>query len=308
MAKLFDRNLGVEFVAALPNTPGVYRIYNLENALIYVGKAKNLRRRLSQYRNAKRRKKHAKMRAIVREAVRIEIDHWSTDLEACLAEMRLIQEHRPKWNVEGAFYFLYPMIGMRDEGMGVVSFCYTMNPGDFQDFSMHGAYRSRGLTGEAFFSWMRLMGFVGHRDKKRGHLGPKTLGKSYVYRYRQVPSGWCALWNAFFTGESQQALEVLVLALVENAKARSTPDQIQEHLDHLKRFWRHEARLLARMRKETGHFQYPVSQIERDLLALRYRHARRAGGGTKLLQSSLFPSSLMSNESEDPHVWLRQSE
>ena len=103
--KPFDKKFGAEFVAGLPACPAVYRVYGSDGLLIYIGKAKNLRRRLGQYRNAKRRKKHFKMRQIVADAARIEFDLCPTDLEACLLEARLIQEHRPRWNTAGAFFF-----------------------------------------------------------------------------------------------------------------------------------------------------------------------------------------------------------
>src|SRR5262245_41955192 len=106
----FDRKFGAEFVESLPGSPGVYLIYDQQNELIYVGKAKNLKRRLSQYRNTIRRKKHRRMRGIVKDAARIEIQRVDTDFEACVAEMMLIQKHRPRWNIVGAYSFLYPLI------------------------------------------------------------------------------------------------------------------------------------------------------------------------------------------------------
>src|SRR5215510_9961298 len=108
--KDFDRRFGAEFLESLPGSPGVYLVYDQEEELIYVGKAKNLKRRLSQYRNTIRRKKYRRMRGIVRAAARIEIQLAGTDLDACLMETQLIQKHRPRWNIVGAYSFLYPLI------------------------------------------------------------------------------------------------------------------------------------------------------------------------------------------------------
>src|SRR5690349_13492981 len=105
--KTFDFKLGKDFLASIPPAPGIYKIYDGDSEFIYVGKAKNLRRRLSQYKNAKRRNKHRKMRQLVREAARIEIEICNSELEAEILETQLIQTSRPKWNVAGAFYFLY---------------------------------------------------------------------------------------------------------------------------------------------------------------------------------------------------------
>src|SRR5207247_10218951 len=109
----FDRKFGTEFLESLPASPGVYLVYAQQDELIYVGKAINLKRRLSQYRNILRRKKHRRMRGIVKEAARIEIQCAEPDLEACLTEAVLIQKYRPRWNSVGAYSFLYPLIGIR---------------------------------------------------------------------------------------------------------------------------------------------------------------------------------------------------
>src|SRR5437870_13711543 len=66
----FDRKFGAEFLESLPGSPGVYLIYDQQDELIYVGKAKNLKRRLSQYRNTLRRETHRRMRGIVKDADR----------------------------------------------------------------------------------------------------------------------------------------------------------------------------------------------------------------------------------------------
>src|SRR3974390_602954 len=123
----FDLKFGTEFLESLPGSPGVYLVYDRQDELIYVGKAKNLKRRLSQYRHTVRRKKNRRMRGIGNEAARIEIHGAETDLDACLTETMLIQKHRPRWNIVGAYSFLYPLIGIRSLN-GNVEFCMTTTP------------------------------------------------------------------------------------------------------------------------------------------------------------------------------------
>src|ERR1700752_361484 len=105
-ARNFDLKFGAVFLESLPGSPGVYLVYDEQGELIYVGKAKNLKRRLSQYRNTLRRKKYRRMRGIVKEAARIEVQCAESDLEACLTEAVLIQKHRPRWNIVGAYSFM----------------------------------------------------------------------------------------------------------------------------------------------------------------------------------------------------------
>ena len=66
-------------------------------------------------------------------------------------------------------------------------------------------------------------------------------------------------------------MEELIFKLAENAGARRRPGKVQEHLDDLKRFWRHEVLTLAKVRKATGCEEWPVPQYQRDLVFLSYR-------------------------------------
>jgi predicted GIY-YIG superfamily endonuclease len=277
--KAFDKKFGARFVAALPATPAVYRVYDAAGALIYIGKAKNLRRRLGQYRNAKRRKAHFKMRQIVSDARRIEYEACASDLDACLLEARLIQEHRPRWNTAGAFFFLYPLVGVKFEG-GITSFCYTTHPESFADFDLHGAYRSRGITGGAFWALVELLAYVGHRvprDRKR-----EVPKYSHVVRFRQLPEGWMEKWREFLRGDSREAMEWLVLALVENAGARRKGREVQKALNRLRLFWSHEACSLRKVRETLAYAGYPVPQRERDFLYLKRRYSSAKGASAAL--------------------------
>ena len=82
--RAFDRKFGEERIAQLPMSPGVYLFKDAEEKVVYVGKAKNLRRRLSQYRNAGRRKVHRKMRLIVREAMSLHVETLADEQAALL--------------------------------------------------------------------------------------------------------------------------------------------------------------------------------------------------------------------------------
>src|SRR5688572_1261031 len=97
--KSFDRQFGVSFYTSLPPSPGIYRFLAASGEVLYVGKAKNLRRRLGQYRNARRCRAHAKMRKIVKDAKRIEFEICGDEFEALRKENETIQRLRPKWNV-----------------------------------------------------------------------------------------------------------------------------------------------------------------------------------------------------------------
>jgi len=268
----FDRKFGADFLESLPDSPGVYLVYDQGGELIYVGKAKNLKRRLSQYRNTLRRKKHRRTRSIMKEAARIEIQRAETDLDACLQETMLIQKHRPRWNIVGAFSFLYPLIGIREVN-GDVEFCFTTTPEvflkDSPRFEFHGAFRSRQIAGDAFFALMRLLKFVGHANPAKRRT--RTSRHSYTFSFRRLPPNWAGFWASFYKGETALAMEELIVSLAGNSAARRTPARIQSLLDELKRFWRREVLTLAKARKYVGYTAWPVPQHQRDLVFLCYR-------------------------------------
>src|SRR5437016_4068711 len=268
----FDLKFGAEFLESLPGSPGVYLVYDQQEELIYVGKAKNLKRRLSQYRNTLRRKTHRRMRGIVKDAAHIEIHCVESDLDACLMEAVLIQEHRPRWNIVGAYSFLYPLIGIRSTN-GNIEFCMTSTPDallkECPGFEFHGAFRSRRITGDAFFALMRLLKFVGHVNPSNRRT--RIPRYSYIFSFRRLPSNWAGIWGGFYKGESAVAMEELILSLVETTGARCRPSKVQEHLDELKRFWRHEVLTLDKVRKATGYTEWPVPQEQGDLVFLSYK-------------------------------------
>ena len=95
MRRLFDKKFGLAFLAGVPTAPGVYRFLDEAGALLYVGKAGSLRRRLAHYRAAGRRKKERKRRALVKAAATITWEVCESSLAASLAEIRLIDAPAP---------------------------------------------------------------------------------------------------------------------------------------------------------------------------------------------------------------------
>src|SRR5919198_5549538 len=268
--RIFDRKFGAGFLAGVPLEPGIYRLYDAAGTLLYVGKARNLRRRLAQYRTARRTKKDRKRRALVRSADRIKWQACASELEASLTEIGLIQTLRPRRNVAGAFPFLYPFIGIQLAGADT-RFCLTTSPEAFAAFELHGAFRSREITGEAFFALMRLLRFVGHPTARRSRDRLGVPRHSHLYVFRRLPRDWPQLWKALLRGASRVALEHLSLRLLENDGACAASAVIHADLRAVERFFDDEAATLANAITATGYVGYPVPQRDRDALVLRYR-------------------------------------
>lgn len=82
----------------LPDQPGVYKYFNEENELIYVGKAKSLKKRVSSYFNKNTGVNH-KTKRMVREIRKIEITIVDSELDALLLENNLIKKSQPRYNI-----------------------------------------------------------------------------------------------------------------------------------------------------------------------------------------------------------------
>ena len=85
-------------VSSLPDSPGVYRFYDGESILIYVGKAKSLKKRVSSYFN-KQSQYNRKTEKLVSEIRKIEFTLANTEFDALLLENNFIKQNQPKYNI-----------------------------------------------------------------------------------------------------------------------------------------------------------------------------------------------------------------
>ncbi|SEC47665.1 Excinuclease ABC subunit C [Tenacibaculum sp. MAR_2009_124] len=84
-------------IKTLPNSPGVYQYFDKDDVIIYVGKAKNLKKRVSSY--FTKNHENGKTRILVRKIVRIEHIVVDTETDALLLENNLIKKYKPRYNV-----------------------------------------------------------------------------------------------------------------------------------------------------------------------------------------------------------------
>ena len=80
----------------LPNKPGCYLMHDISDDIIYIGKAKNLKNRVTQYFT---RPHEGKTAAMVSHVDHFEIIITRTEKEAFILEMNLIQKHLPRYNI-----------------------------------------------------------------------------------------------------------------------------------------------------------------------------------------------------------------
>jgi len=109
-----EQNLLKEKVNILPDKPGVYQFYNKSKELLYVGKAKNLRKRVSSYfTNTESQSK--KVKVLVYKISEIEYIVVNTEADALLLENNLIKKFKPRYNILLKDDKTYPWICIKNE-------------------------------------------------------------------------------------------------------------------------------------------------------------------------------------------------
>lgn len=97
----------------LPEKPGIYQYYDKEGVILYVGKAKNLRKRVSSY--FSKNHDNAKTRILVRKIEDIQYLVVDSELDALLLENNLIKKYQPKYNIQLKDDKTYPWICIKKE-------------------------------------------------------------------------------------------------------------------------------------------------------------------------------------------------
>ena len=103
-----------EIINILPHLPGVYRFYNSEGKIIYVGKAKNLKSRVSSY-FAQPDTLNAKTQVLVSKIADVKYTVVNSEQDALLLENNLIKQYQPRYNILLKDSKTYPWIVIKNE-------------------------------------------------------------------------------------------------------------------------------------------------------------------------------------------------
>lgn len=109
-----NRNEIKEFLKTLPHKPGVYQYWDADDQIIYIGKAKNLKNRVSSY-FVNEEQLNGKTRVLVRKIKKITFTIVDTEIDAWLLENSLIKKHQPRYNVLLKDDKTYPWIVIKNE-------------------------------------------------------------------------------------------------------------------------------------------------------------------------------------------------
>lgn len=114
MSKVLDSGISSHFLSSLPEQPGIYQFFDSAGRIIYIGKAKNLKKRVSSYFN-RTTWDSAKVRTLVSKVVDVKYIVVNTESDALILENILIKKHQPKYNILLRDDKTYPWIAIKNE-------------------------------------------------------------------------------------------------------------------------------------------------------------------------------------------------
>lgn len=143
-------------VSKLPDAPGVYVFKNAKDAIIYIGKAKSLKRRVYSYFS-----KHldSKTQALVSRIADLEYLTAPTESQAQILEAKLIKEKQPPYNIDLKDDKSFPYIKITKEKYPIVSVCRIKKTDKPQDCLYFGPYTNAKFLRQAFKVIRRVFGF-----------------------------------------------------------------------------------------------------------------------------------------------------
>lgn len=272
---LLEERLGAEYFDDLPNTPGIYRFYDKDGSLLYVGKAKNLRTRVFTYKRAKSGQVSRKVSKLIGRIARLEIEETDTEREALLLENRWIRDKRPPFNHANkqteAYYFIF--FKPRAESLEFRLSMRIHNDTNASDW--FGSFKGHAPVRRSLGCMLQLLWMAEHDVQSPHHLPVQLTRRLTPMSYRLLLTSDSSIRifaieeaiQKWFLGESCELLDYFWVR-IENSNHTMTTFQtrfLEDRLHHLKSFY---DRTLTRYRHLRGNRQI-IAQDELDDLVVR---------------------------------------
>ncbi len=241
------------FLASLTSRPGVYRMLAGEKTVLYVGKARDLRKRVSTYFGSKAH--HPKTQALMAQTERIEVTVTGTEQEALLLEYNLIKEHHPRFNVVLRDDKSYPWI-------------YVSTHQDFPRFEFHRG--SRKAAGRFLGPWPNA-----------GSVRETLTELQKLFRVRQ-----CS--ETFFANRTRPCLQYQIKRCTAPCVGLVSAEDYRRDVHDAVLFLEGGnsavlASLVGRMERASGELDYERAAVLRDQVVLMRRiQAEQVIAGTSI--------------------------
>ncbi|MBL9128437.1 MAG: GIY-YIG nuclease family protein [Verrucomicrobiales bacterium] len=245
-ARPLVERLGEDFFREVPRRPGVYRMYDADGTLVYVGKAADLRARLGSYRRTNGQSR--KTIRLIHAVWRIEWDLCDSETAARLRENELIRTLRPRFNRAGIWPKSARYVRWDAEGTRLRLSLVSEPSGEGQ---YHGPFRGgpgfalAALARLAWLAWERC----GVGALPRGWIASEAL-RSLELDHARV-ADWTGAIRDYFAGTSDELVARLV-AEVEEPAHRFDVAYVARQFEILESFYRAGPLRIRRLRARFG--------------------------------------------------------
>ncbi|REL24534.1 nucleotide excision repair endonuclease [Rhodohalobacter sp. SW132] len=244
---LLLNRLGAEVFDSVPTTPGIYRFYDREGNLLYVGKAKNLRRRIFTYKQASSGSVSGKVARMIGRIGSFDFEETETEMEALLLENRWIREKRPPFNHANkqteAYYYVYIQISKESLEFRLAMRIHE----ETEPEHWHGSFKGHRPVRIAFGRMLQLLWMAENRCCCPHHLPVQLTRRLTPMRYTLYWNGKNSLSylcnlkdliNRWITGEACELLDLFNVWIGEGENM--TPFQaryLESGLETLRQFY-----------------------------------------------------------------------
>lgn len=218
--------LGADFLRAAPECPGVYLMSAARDGVLYVGKAKNLRRRLASHFSAPSDRLPRKMRRLMARVERIDWDECADEASAILRERELIRALQPRFNTAGVRSPKRRFIGWRrcDDALELAL-----------DEDLSGWPEIRGpftFAQPAFAAILRSCWLESHPGLSVAHVDTQLSGFACPSRWRvrwtHAVEAWLGELDALLSGHESRLIPAVQIGEPEPADLRTFDEQWRE--------------------------------------------------------------------------------
>jgi len=259
-----------EALKKIPHKPGVYQYYDKQGTLIYIGKAKDLKNRVSSYFVKEEYQQNAKTRVLVRKINSITFTLVDTETDAWLLENALIKKHQPRYNVLLKDDKTYPWIVIKNERFPRIFWTRKI----IKDGSRYfGPYASVGMM----------------------HAILSVIKELFPLRTCNLP----LTPQNINGGKFRVCLEYQIGNCKGPCQAYQTEEDYNENLEHIKDILNGKIGIVLKQLK---------SNLERAIAALQFEEAHRLKHKLELLSNYQSKSTIVSHTISDVDVFSIASE
>lgn len=286
---------GERFFREIPAVPGVYFMHDEVDEILYIGKAKDLRKRLAWYKNAKPGAAHESMLECLERVVRLRWEPHRTEEAALRRESELLHAIRPPFNTASAWPEAYFYIGLRVEpaasrkdsatGVGAtrakIHFQLTCRRELARGYELFGCFKHRRRTKSGYSAMLRLLHAASDTGKRRFSFPAKITRSSPPYQYAtEIPAELAPHLTAFLTGRDLSLVRRSLELMLDNEgiPAFMRP-AIQDDIDAVREFFRYGPKATLALKRTHGLRTRVVShrRMEQLLLASAQEPLKQSG-------------------------------